>query len=120
MKKISITVAALAVAALAVAGCSAPASTGGTTTSAPRSKKVVEDDDHASLPDFTDMSHQDAQDTAQSIGFYNLHEQDASGMDRFLILDRNWKVCSQDPQPGVYSTDVVVTLSSVKIGESCP
>lgn len=74
----------------------------------------------ATLPDFTAMGHQQAQDTAQAIGFYNLREEDASGAGRFLVLDRNWKVCSQSPAPGLYAIDQVVTLRSVKLNESCP
>lgn len=74
----------------------------------------------ATIPDFTGMNHQDAQDTAQAIGFYSLHEQDASGRGRMLFNDSNWQVCSQTPPPGVYFTDADIKLFSVKIGEVCP
>ena len=74
----------------------------------------------ATLPDFTGVIHQEAQDTAQAVGFYNLHEQDASGQGRMLILDRNWTVCSQSPAPGLYLVTQPVTLRSVKVGELCP
>lgn len=74
----------------------------------------------AELSDFVGMSLQDAQDTAQAAGFYMLDDQDASGQRRMLLWDRNWTVCSQSPKPGTHNADTVVTLYSVKIGESCP
>ncbi|OPG10957.1 hypothetical protein B1R27_00115 [Streptomyces sp. GKU 895] len=35
------------------------------------------------------------------------------------IYDRNWTVCSQEPQAGTYATDTPVTLYAVKDDESC-
>lgn len=87
---------------------------------APAQEPVEDAAVEGTIPDFTGMSHQDAQDTAQSIGFYNLHEEDASGMSRFLFNDSNWTVCSQTPEPGVYFTDADITLYSVKVDEVCP
>lgn len=94
------------------AGSAAPKSS----TGAPAT--VIEE--KATLPDFTAMGHQEAQDTAQAIGFYNLREVDASGQARSLAWDRNWIVCEQDPFPGLYATDREITLYSVKVGEVCP
>ncbi|WP_406393361.1 hypothetical protein OG806_22650 [Streptomyces sp. NBC_00882] len=65
-------------------------------------------------------SLQDAQDTAQAHGFFLLDSTDATGMDRFQVLDRNWVVCSQVPEPGKHPTDATGTFDVVKIGESCP
>ncbi|MCS0639165.1 PASTA domain-containing protein [Streptomyces sp. LP05-1] len=73
----------------------------------------------AALPDFSGMDLQEAQDTAQSVGFYVLDDQDASGQGRLQIMDRNWTVCSQDPAPGTYATDTAVTLYAVKDTETC-
>lgn len=73
----------------------------------------------ATLPNLVGMNHQDAQDTAQAAGFYGLREKDATGMERLLVLDRNWKVCRQEPAPGKHATDKTVTLYSVKNDESC-
>ncbi|MEI5011685.1 hypothetical protein RB196_34440 [Streptomyces sp. PmtA] len=65
------------------------------------------------------MNHQDAQDTAQAAGFFNPREKDASGMERLLVLDRNWKVCKQEPAPGKHAAEKTITLYSVKADESC-
>lgn len=71
------------------------------------------------LPNLVGMNHQLAQDTAQAAGFYGLREKDASGMERMLMLDRNWKVCRQEPAPGKHGVEITVTLYSVKNEESC-
>lgn len=76
--------------------------------------------EQAVLPNMVGKSLQDAQDTAQAHGFYLLDSTDATGMDRFQVLDRNWVVCSQMPEPGRHSTDVTVTFDVVKDDESCP
>lgn len=44
--------------------------------------------------------HQLAQDTMQAAGFYMLMEEDASGQDRLLMLDRNWTTVRQRPKAG--------------------
>jgi uncharacterized membrane protein len=71
------------------------------------------------LPDFTGMDLQDAQDTAQAAGFYNLRDKDASGQGRFQVLDHDWKVCSQEPAPGSHGLEITVTMYAVKLTESC-
>jgi hypothetical protein len=74
----------------------------------------------ATLPNLTGMVLQDAQDKAQSVGFYLLDDQDAL-YNRIQALDSNWKVCSQEPKPGEYNPDTTtVVLTSVKLDESCP
>ncbi|MFF7485627.1 PASTA domain-containing protein [Streptomyces luteogriseus] len=73
----------------------------------------------AELPDVVGMDLQAAQDEAQAAGFYVLDDQDASGQKRLQVFDRNWTVCSQEPQPGTHPTDTPVTLFAVKDGESC-
>ncbi|QFZ72936.1 hypothetical protein GFH48_06350 [Streptomyces fagopyri] len=42
------------------------------------------------------MGLQSAQDAAQEQGFYSLKSHDSLGRDRMQILDRDWKVCSQN------------------------
>lgn len=55
------------------------------------------------------------QDTMQAAGFYNLSEEDASGEDRPLILDRGWTVVSQSPKPGTRaSLDRTIILRAKK------
>jgi hypothetical protein len=54
----------------------------------------------------------------QASGFYLLHEEDATGQGRMLVLDRNWEVVSQSVTAGTSaSTDTAITLYSKKIGE---
>jgi len=73
------------------------------------------------VPNVVGQDHQFAQDTLQAAGFYGLTEEDASGRARLLVLDRNWKVCSQSPPGGTKaSTDAVIILKSVKDEETCP
>ena len=124
MKRI-ITALLAATLVTTVAACEDGKSTKQTSTTAkkstkkPKAKATIEDDDQATLPDLTALSHQEAQDTAQAIGFYNLTEKDATGDGRLIVWDRNWVVCEQDPMPGLYDTDREVTLYSVKVGEVC-
>lgn len=123
MKKI-ITALLAATLVTTLGACEDGKKTKRTSTTAKKSTKKpkaeIEDDDQATLPDLTALGHQEAQDTAQAIGFYNLREMDASGMNRLLVWDRNWIVCEQDPMPGLYDTDRQVTLYAVKVGEVCP
>lgn len=73
------------------------------------------------VPNVVGQDHQFAQDSMQAAGFYNLTEEDASGQERSLVFDRNWKVCSQSPPGGTTaSSDTTVILRSVKDEESCP
>ncbi|MEV0171222.1 PASTA domain-containing protein [Streptomyces sp. NPDC050803] len=73
----------------------------------------------ATLPDLVGLDLQAAQDEAQAAGFYALDDQDATGQDRFQVLDRNWTVCSQEPAAGTHPTDTLVTLYAVKDTETC-
>lgn len=73
----------------------------------------------ATLPDVVGMDLQAAQDEAQAAGFYVLDDQDASGQKRLQVFDRNWTVCSQEPEAGTHPTDTPVTLYAVKDTESC-
>lgn len=45
---------------------------------------------------------------------------DASGQDRFIIVESNWKVCAQEPAAGAPLSGQPVTFTAVKFGESCP
>ncbi|MET0235847.1 MAG: PASTA domain-containing protein [Kibdelosporangium sp.] len=67
------------------------------------------------VPDVVGRNHQEAQDTLQAAGFYVLGEEDATGRDRTLVLDRNWVVIEQNPKGGtVLDTKHKVTLKSRK------
>ncbi|MBO1285300.1 hypothetical protein J3368_14250 [Streptomyces sampsonii] len=76
-------------------------------------------DEAGELPGMVGENLQFAQDSAQAAGFYVLDDQDASGLGRFQVMDRNWTVCSQEPGPGTYPVDTKVTFYAVKTGESC-
>jgi hypothetical protein len=45
---------------------------------------------------------------------------DASGEDRAILVDSNWKVCGQNPKAGARLTGQPVSLTAVKFEESCP
>jgi PASTA domain len=70
------------------------------------------------VPNVVGKDHQLAQDTMQGAGLYNLMEEDATGQDRLLLIDRNWTVVSQDPPAGSrVSEDATITLKAKKDGE---
>ncbi|MFF8563970.1 hypothetical protein ACF06N_03285 [Streptomyces albidoflavus] len=71
------------------------------------------------LPGMVGENLQFAQDSAQAAGFFLLDDQDATGLGRLQVMDRNWRVCSQEPGPGTYPVDTKVTFYAVKVGESC-
>ncbi|MFH8582261.1 PASTA domain-containing protein [Streptomyces zaomyceticus] len=71
----------------------------------------------AEVPDVVGMNHAEAQSLLRSKGFM-VNEEDASPEGRMILNNSNWKVCSQDPQPG--ATDALrVAIYSVKLNESC-
>jgi hypothetical protein len=73
------------------------------------------------MPSVVGMVLQDAQDLLQAQGSYLMDQVDATGDGRLQIFDSNWKVCSQEPAAGTrLSSADVVTLSTVKLDESCP
>jgi hypothetical protein len=73
------------------------------------------------MPQLVGRNLQQAQDMLQARGSYLLNQVDASGAGRMLLLDSNWKVCSQSPKAGAEIPVIrVVRLSAVKLVESCP
>ncbi|MFF2780341.1 hypothetical protein ACFVU3_36210 [Streptomyces sp. NPDC058052] len=88
------------------------------TTSAPSSAPVQPA--AAQLPSFVGMGLQSAQDKAQELGYYYLSSHDALGRGRNQVLDRNWKVCSQSPQPGRHPHTTKIDFGTVKLEETCP
>ena len=72
------------------------------------------------MPDLVGMNLQEAQDQLQELGSFSLDQEDALGYDRVQILDSDWTVCRQSPEPGTTAPlEVTVTLWSAKIGEDC-
>ncbi|MFD7879497.1 hypothetical protein ACFV5G_36325 [Streptomyces sp. NPDC059766] len=75
----------------------------------------------AGVPNFVGMGLQSAQDGAQAAGFYTLTSHDSLGRDRMQILDRDWKVCSQNVKAGSkQATDTKLDFGAVKLDETCP
>ncbi|MFD5559138.1 hypothetical protein [Kitasatospora griseola] len=125
------TTAAVLLAAAALAACNpTPTTTAGSSsvpptaapppaaqTGAPTSAAGAKT---AELPNFVGMGLQAAQDKAQSAGFYALKSHDALGRSRSQILDRDWKVCGQNPAAGRLPTSTTVDMAAVKLDEQCP
>lgn len=110
----TVTVTAPAPSATAPAPSQAP---GGTGQSAGAGSAAS---GKATLPNFVGQQLQAAQDGAQAAGFFLLSSEDATGAARLQVLDRNWKVCGQNPGPGAQDATTRVTFSVVKTEESCP
>ena len=73
------------------------------------------------MPKLVGENLQLAQDKLQKLGSFLLDQQDAAGLDRFALVDSNWKVCSQKPKAGArIPIDTMVVLAAVKLDESCP
>jgi len=73
------------------------------------------------MPFLVGANLQDAQDHLQSLGSFLLTQNDATGQERFQMLDSGWKVCAQIPAAGT-KVDVarMVDLRVVKLSEPCP
>jgi hypothetical protein len=76
------------------------------------------------MPNVVGKVLQTAQDTIQALTgdpFFYTRSDDAGGLGRFQILDRDWKVCSQTPRPGTrFTEDTDIDFHSVKSEEACP
>lgn len=70
------------------------------------------------VPDVVGEDHQLAQDKMQAAGLYNLSEEDVSGQDRSMLIDRNWEVVEQQPAAGTrVNEDATIILRSKKDDE---
>ncbi len=73
------------------------------------------------MPPLVGANLQDAQDTLQALDSFLLTQIDATGMERFQVLDSGWKVCGQRPAAGVeVPLEKMVELFVVKLRELCP
>jgi PASTA domain len=71
------------------------------------------------VPNVTCMNLQDAQNTLQSAGFFNLASVDGLGQGRQQILDRDWLVTKQSAATGSRPKLLTrIVLTAVKYGES--
>ncbi|WP_410570019.1 PASTA domain-containing protein [Amycolatopsis sp. cmx-4-61] len=108
-------VTAVAVLAFAPVACGAPAGSPGTATPTRTSASTTTAAKLIKVPDVSGMNHQDAQNTMQRAGLYNLREVDGTGQGRALVIDRNWVQTGQNPAAGTeVAPDTVITLTAVK------
>ncbi|MFC8900638.1 hypothetical protein [Streptomyces cinereoruber] len=71
----------------------------------------------STMPDFKGKSVKVARQTLDSSTSFTI--EDASGADRFILVESNWKICSQEPAAGTALNGQPVTLRAVKFEESC-
>ena len=70
------------------------------------------------VPNVVGKVHQLAQDTMQAAGLIRLRERDATGRERRLIFDRDWRTVRQRPSAGsCVSADTIVVLYARMIRE---
>jgi hypothetical protein len=76
------------------------------------------------MPNEVGANLQAAQDDIQRVSgnpLFITHSQDATGAGRHQILDRNWKVCSQNVPTGTsVDQSANIIFGAVKLTESCP
>ena len=122
------TTTALAIGILILAGTTAckESSSGITTgtasnTASAKASTGSSETETKAVPNFIGMGLQSAQDTAQAAGFNTLTSHDSLGRARNQILDRDWKVCSQNIKAGkTVSTDTELDFGTAKLDETCP
>jgi len=106
---------------LFLGACGTPSSVApSTSTTAKTSDKTTEKKkEQIVVPDVAGMNHQQAQDTMQAAGLYNLREVDGKGLGRLLVVDKNWVQTGQSPAAGTkVDPDTVITLTAVKNDEN--
>jgi len=69
------------------------------------------------MPDVVCMNLQDAQDLIQEQGVFFSKSVDATGQGRNQIVDSNWVVIEQQPEPGSAFTEYEALLSVLKEDE---
>ncbi len=76
------------------------------------------------MPNVVGKVLQTAQDTIQALTdnpFFFTDSDDAAGLNRFQVVDSNWKVCGQTPKAGTrFDETSTITFHSVKLEETCP
>lgn len=75
------------------------------------------DEAASTMPDFKGKSVKIARETLDS--GTSLTVTDASGDDRFVLVESNWQVCTQEPAAGTELDGQPVTLTAVKFDEAC-
>ncbi|MFD9213212.1 hypothetical protein ACFVY9_08870 [Streptomyces sp. NPDC059544] len=72
----------------------------------------------ATMPDFRGKSVRVARRSLDTST--GLRAEDASPEGRIVLVESNWRVCTQDPAPGAPLNGRPVMLTAVKFDESCP
>jgi hypothetical protein len=76
------------------------------------------------MPNLVGANLQDAQNQIQKLTHYEVFyttSHDVTGQGRHQILDRDWKVCSQNVQAGASITITTkIDFGTAKTAESCP
>jgi hypothetical protein len=76
------------------------------------------------MPDLVGATLQDAQNQIQTLtagAVYFTDSHDLSGEDRNQVLDANWKICTQNLEPGApVTTESRIDFGVVKLEETCP
>lgn len=95
-----------------------------TTPAATHATSTAADDGSFIMPNEVGKDLQSAQDDIQRVSndpvFFS-HSKDATGQDRFQVIDSNWQVCSQNVAPGTrVPFDAHIVFNVVKLNESCP
>jgi len=72
----------------------------------------------ATMPNFAGKSVKAARASLDSST--SITVKDATGEDRFILVESNWKVCTQDPKAGANLNGQPVTFTAVKYEETCP
>ncbi len=111
----------MVIARAVVVLCSVLGLVGGCTTESPESPEQVE---RWTMPDLVGETLQDAQDRIQDVtdgAVLISRSHDLIGHDRSQVLDRNWRVCTQNIAPGAALTaDSAVDFGVVRLDETCP
>jgi PASTA domain-containing protein len=75
------------------------------------------------MPNLVGANLQEAQDAIQALtgnAIFFTKSHDATGAGRHQILDRDWKVCSQNVPPGTKITaDTAIDFGAAKLDERC-
>lgn len=129
MRKLSVlAVTALSSVVLVACGSSSksssPATTAAPATTATTAAPTTAASTSFVMPNEVGSNLQAAQDDIQRVSgnpLFITFSHDATGQERHQILDRNWKVCSQNVAPGKQAQDTTkITFNVVKLDESCP
>ncbi|MFE3031564.1 PASTA domain-containing protein [Streptomyces canus] len=72
----------------------------------------------ATMPDFAGKSVKAARSSLDSST--SITVKDATSESRIIVVESNWKVCTQDPKAGAKLDGQPVTFTAVKYEETCP